>query len=40
LMQQLRDAYNNGDTDAANSIQDQLKDLKQTVFLNMRSPHI
>jgi len=40
LMQQLQDAYNNGDTDTANSIKDQLKELKQTVFLNMRSAHL
>jgi len=40
LMQQLRDAYNNGDTDTANSIKEQLKELKQTVFLNMKSAHL
>jgi len=40
LMQQLQDAYNNGDIDAANSIKDQLKELKQTTFLNMRSSHL
>ena len=36
LMQQLRDAYKNGDTDAAESIKDQLHDLKQT-FLDIKS---
>ena len=40
LMQQLRDAYNNGDTDAAKSIKDQIKELKQSVFLNMRSSQL
>jgi len=40
LMQQLRDAYSNGDTDAAKSIKEQLKELKQSVFLNMRSSHL
>ena len=37
LMQQLRDAYKNGDTNAAQAIKDQLHDLKQT-FLDMKSP--
>ncbi|MCV0366814.1 MAG: hypothetical protein K5798_06090 [Nitrosopumilus sp.] len=40
LMQQLRDAYNNGDSDAVKTIHDQLKELKQKVFLNMRSSHL
>lgn len=40
LLQQLRDAYTNGDTETAKSIHDQLKELKQTVFLNMKSPHL
>jgi len=40
LLQQLQDAHKNGDTDAVNSIKDQLKDLKQTVFLSMKSPHL
>lgn len=40
LMQQLRDAYESGDTETAQSIKDQLKELKQTVFLNMRNPHL
>lgn len=38
LMQQLRDAYKNGDTDTAQSIKDQLHELKSS-FLNMRNPH-
>lgn len=37
LSQQLRDAHTNEDTEAAKSIKDQLKELKQTGFLNMRS---
>lgn len=37
LLQQLRDAHANEDTEAAKSIKDQLKELKQTGFLNMRS---
>ena len=36
LMQQLREAYKNGDTDAAQSIKDQLQELKQT-FLDVRN---
>ena len=40
LMQQLRDAYKNGDIDTAQSIKDQLKELKDSVFLNMRSSHL
>ena len=36
LMQQLRQAYANGDLDAAQAIKDQLHTLKQT-FLDMRS---
>ena len=36
LMQQLREAYKNGDTDTAQSIKDQLQELKQT-FLNVRN---
>ena len=40
LMQQLRDAYTNGDSETAKSIKEQLKELKQTVFLNMRSAHL
>ncbi|WP_371503991.1 hypothetical protein [Nitrosopumilus adriaticus] len=40
LMQQLRDAYENGDSETAKSIKEQLKELKQTVFLNMRSAHL
>ncbi|WP_179372314.1 hypothetical protein [Nitrosopumilus ureiphilus] len=38
LMQQLRDAYENGDTETAQSIKDQLHELKSS-FLNMRNPH-
>lgn len=37
LMQQLRDAYENGDTETAQTIKDQLKELKDTVFLDMRN---
>ncbi|MGY5148740.1 MAG: hypothetical protein ACW9W3_01620 [Candidatus Nitrosopumilus sp. bin_68KS] len=40
LMQQLQNAYNNGDSESAKSIHDQLKELKQKVFLNMRSAHL
>lgn len=38
LMQQLRDAYENGDADTAQSIKDQLHELKSS-FLDMRNPH-
>ena len=38
LMQQLRDAYENGDTETAQTIKDQLKELKEDVFPNMRNP--
>jgi hypothetical protein len=37
LTQQLRDAIKNGDTDAAQAIKQQLKELKPSLFLNMRS---
>jgi hypothetical protein len=37
LMQQLRDAYENGDADTAQSIKDQLHKLKSS-FLDMRNP--
>jgi len=37
LMQQLRDAYDSGDTETAQSIKDQLQELRPA-FLNMRSP--
>ncbi|WP_148313042.1 hypothetical protein [Nitrosopumilus adriaticus] len=40
LLQQLRDAYENGDSETAKSIKEQLKELKDSVFLNMRSSHI
>ncbi len=40
LLQQLRDAHTNGDSDTAKSIKEQLKELKQTVFLNIKSPQI
>ena len=40
LLQQLRDAYANRDSETAKSIKEQLKELKQTVFLNMRSAHL
>lgn len=40
LLQQLRDAYTNGDSETAKSIKEQLKELKQTVFLNMGSAHL
>ena len=40
LLQQLRDAHTNGDTETAKSIKEQLNELKQTVFLNMRNPHL
>lgn len=40
LLQQLRDAYANGDSDTAKSIKEQLKELKDSVFLNMRSSQI
>jgi len=36
LMQQLRDAYENGDTETAQSIKDQLHELKQ-IFLNVNN---
>ena len=38
LLQQLRDAYKNQDYETAKSIKEQLEELKQTVFLNMKSP--
>ncbi len=37
LIQQLKDAYANGDTETAQAIRDQLDELRQTVFLNMRN---
>ena len=40
LLQQLGDAYANGDYEAAKSIREQLKELKQTVFSNMNSAHL
>ncbi|WP_428324613.1 hypothetical protein [Nitrosopumilus sp.] len=37
LLQQLRDAYENGDTEIVQSIKDQLQELKDDMFLNMRN---
>ena len=36
LLQQLQDAHENGDVDAVKAIKDQLKELKDTVFFNLR----
>ena len=37
LIQQLRDAYKNGDSDAAQSIKEQLNELRQSIIDSKRS---
>ncbi|MCV0431855.1 hypothetical protein [Nitrosopumilus sp.] len=40
LLQQLRDAYTNGDSDTAKSIKEQLKELKETALFNMKNANL